>query len=295
MALARSAKYVIELRGGEAKGTINENSPLDVISIIGPNQFGEQSLLEEIGLDRARPFAGRRILTEEVGKKHKYIPDRKRLYSMTEEQYLIVAPVVFGLLQLIVDTRVTQWPTGPFYEIDCRYCRYSQAARKTNEWSRMRQWPRGLRFSVHRESFFAKDVYWAELNLNEIINNFLSGLARFIDMRLARYRTEWKERTEFANLKGVREVAGNIERNSLPPYLNSRLLMYHNNQFATYLAEMFDWNGKSAEEELAESALPDPEFRLGNIQLRVTSGLERRNKGKKLNHYITFEVHASIK
>jgi len=250
-------------------------------------------LLEEIGLVRARPFAGRRISTDEEGKKHKFIPCRKRLFSLTEEQYSIVAPIVFDLLQFFVNTGVSKWQNGSSYAMYCCHTYFSRKGKKIFKCGRIKQWPRGLRFSVHRESFFARDVYWAELNLNEIIQNYLSGLAKFIDLRLSQYKRGWKGRTKFADLKGVREITENIEENSLLPYLNRRLLKYQKNHFAIHLAEMFGWNGESAEEKLSASALPDPQSRLGNIQLRVTSGLERRNKGGKLNDYITFEVHSS--
>jgi hypothetical protein len=297
LALARGAKFVIELKEGKAKGVINENSPLEVIAIIGSNQFGEQVLLEEIGMGRALPFASRDIPSKEPDRKRRYICARKRLFSMTEEQYLIVAPIVFGLLQLFVDTRTSKWQNGSSFPMYCRRSYFSKIDKVIYRGWRLKFWPRGLRFSVHRESFFARDVYWAELNLNQIIQNYLSGLAKFVGLRLSQYQREWKGRKEFSDLKGAREIDQILKEKSLPSYLLRRFLAYlpkgRNNPFLSHLANMIGWNGESKEERLAEKALPNHQFRLGNIQLRVTSGLERSKKGKKPNQYITFEVHSS--
>lgn len=268
----------------------NTNAILGIIGILGPGvargYHFSRAVLAEIGLGPTRPYHKGKVpeLLQKDGVP-RAITYRHREFKLTANQYLAVAPIVFEMLQQFADKRVAGWKGGPYFKLPGRKYHYNRVQEALQRFDGMFEAIRGAYFSVPIESLFARDVFWAEQNLNLAVKK----LARLINMRLGHRLGRWRGRKAFLDLKRTGEIKEILSKSLLPKYLLiaslSHLPAGEANPFVPHLRQILEWQGDTtAEGKFAFGALPNRESRLKGIQLWVTAGLE-----KELD-YITFEV-----
>ncbi len=306
----REAKIVINI----SSLNIQENSRpgLGIIAVIGPGEFQgrhfEETVLCEIGLGQSRPYHEARKPEEKT-----FIQYRRKWFSLSEEQYLIIAPQIFRLLQELTDKRVNNWKCGPKSENPFRirvprnfWYRHGKTLFQNSSWKPAL---RGARFAVSlADKWLFNDIFWAELNINFCLKRHLIGFARFIDLYLSVYKKNLRKNDlsrRFLKLKKVQEINTIIHSSSLSksPYLLIELLGHlpgrENNRLWPYISsQLIPWDGRETRERIiASRVLPDPELRLGKIQLRIETGLDGRNKYQRMpkkRDHIVFEVYPKL-
>lgn len=272
-----------------------EKVRLGLIGIIGPPEGFEdvfdEALLCEIGVGRTRPYTEARGLKRVINELN--IPARGKYFSLSKQQYQLIAPLVFELIEEMAYERVSRWKKGPFSEdpfwLPSSWHFWSKRGKKFHNRASWAIAVKGSRFSIAlKDIFFVKDVYWAELNLNEnlkgkflVKRGHINGLVNFIDKRLNDFRSErkYKGKKPFRELEGVKQVERILRESSLSRHLLievvRRLRDEKKNIFSEYIADMIGWDGLESEEnKLVKSVLLEPESRLNDIQLRVTTGLD---------------------
>lgn len=301
----KEARFIFEISPDETRIEIRENpsSRLNVMAIIGPSQgLGrnwEKVLLAEIGISRSRPYHEARGL--DVKSDLPSIPRRRKWFSMSLSQYRLVAPIVFKKIEGLAYQRISLWEKGPLssnvFMVRAQWHRWIRSQKALITKNGYIEAIKGVRFTVSlKDEYFVRDICWAESNLNKHLKNYLKGLVNFIDLRLNWYKFSYKGRMPIQRLKGIREVR---ERLRQPFLLRNRHLLIEvvrrlkqekRNHFWYQVAEMIVWDGKESEESrlasLASSCLdlPRPRSRLGSIQLRITTGIDKKKD------YIVFEV-----
>lgn len=295
------ARIVLRILDDESVEIIrNDQYSLNVIAIIGQDWDGEV-LFGEIGLYRTKPFQasqiGRTGRKQGKAQKRTCCPSRSRVADLPEDQYRLVAPIVFRLLQEFVDERISGWkrgPDNPIY-IWSPHHHFSRINKKIYFSWRPVFWPRGLRFSVRKDSFFAKDACWAELYTNNIVRKYLEGLASFISLCLSDVQKKWRGKKKFKDLEAVKKIIWVLGSKSLPRHLLIEMLMcylpmwiWKGSLIWTELSEIIGWKENDADElRIASEALPpDPRERLGDMQIRIINNKLSENSKR----YIFFEV-----
>ena len=288
----------------------NPNPRLNVIAVVGPSWGFERGwskvLLAEIGISRSRPYHEAQGLNRTPEQSN--IPHRNKWFSLTPQQYQLIAPLIFRRLEGITEKRVALWKTGLFsdnkFVIPTTWNYWLRRSKRFIQRDSLIIPPRGTRFTVHlKDELFVRDIYWAELNLNEQLRRYIIGMARLIDLRLSWYAHR-KSQRPFHNLKGANEVRERLKNSFLlrHPHLSKEIVRRlkdgeyrpkgrkEKSPYWQVVAEMIDWNGEPIpERKLAYLAschpiLFHPGTRLGEIQVLVTTSLE-----KKKDH-IVFEV-----
>jgi len=294
------AAAIISFLDGKAKINWNTNSSLAVIAIVGRGSaFGSyfpEAVLDEIGMHGGRPFHQAKVpfFLRQPGISPN-IAYRSNIFRLAADQYEAIAPLVFELLQELTDRWVgrRQYGLSNPYRITRKFPyrlkngMIGQRVRKIEVFE-------GCRFAVSANSYFAHDVYWAELNTNLYLRHFLEGLGEYIDSRLSEARARWKGEKDFLDLAIVKRTMRYVRNKKLLPHVFAELLEYlpggRKNRFRQDVAHLLGVNGEQiAERKMSCSGLPDPQSRLGNIQIEVVGGLDRN-----LDH-IAFEVFPSVK
>jgi hypothetical protein len=280
------AAVVVAIEGEEVKVTYNPRPALGIIAIIGPGQARDyhfsEAVLDEISIGESRPYHQAKLpLKMRRDGESPNITYRRRDFSLTSEQYLLVAPTVFRILQELADQRVGSRECGPWnsYQVHSPVSHYSRKGRRLSEWVGKRSVLGASGFAVSVDSLFLPDIYQAELNFNIFLRRFLDGLAKFTDLCLEHRRKDWRGKKNFWDLKKVSKVMNIIKRKKLPLYLLVELMGYlpggQKNKFWQDLGNFFGWGGdQTPEREISCLALPDPKSRVGDVQIRVTTGLE---------------------
>jgi len=285
----------------------NENPRLGVLAIIGPAQgFGKEfdkALLAEIGIGSSRPYHKARGINRQINESD--LPQRRKWFNLSEEQYNLIAPFVFNFILEKFRQRVDGWKLGPYFDIPTPVNIWWRAQKRLKSFTRWKAMPVGTAFSISKkDKLLLRDIYWAELNLNERLSYALGGLARFINLMLSRLKNvRFKGGKPFEKLGIAHDIEDNIYK--IPqPYLREEVLKHlpghKDNYFFSELQKLFGLSGEESEEQyLAKEAenLPSPEKRLGKIQLRVTTGLDgicQKKKSKRDRDHIVFEVFPPI-
>jgi len=298
VALVKSkAMAVIQVSDeGEIKVNWNKNPVLGVIAIIGSGKTGDcyfsEAILDEIGIGQSRPFHQSRIpfFCQKQGKSAN-IAKRYSGFCLSFEQYLKVAPVIFGLLQQITDLQVSRREcnmANPYCIYGSRG-HYSRKGKKFLIFGKYIELLSGCRFAVSLSSQFLPDIFSAELNFNSRLREFLRGMANFIDLRLSLLKKSWRGYREFSRLKAVQQVVNLIQRKNLPFYLLAEILSLlpggDKNKFFSHLAFLFCWDGEvTNERKISLLSSPFLQERINGLQLRIITGL-----GTNRDH-IVFEV-----
>lgn len=302
--IKENARIIFRLSADERSFEIveNKNPRLNVIVVIGPYKKWKELLLCEIGISRTRPYNEARGLKRELSQSN--IPLRKSCLSLSPQQYQLIAPVIFKKIEKIAYQRVISWEKGPYshdpFWVPIRKSYWKRSNKKFQEQDRFIRAKKGARFTVSlKEEFLVNDIYWAELNLNEVLTGglfrkgYLNRFVNLIDLRLNWYRSpvHYKGRKLFRTLKGAEQVEGMLQTSSLSQSRHllvevvRRLRDEKKNIFWEHVADMIGWDGLETEEsKLAKTALPEPKSRLGSIQIRITTGLDAKKD------YIVFEV-----
>ena len=96
----------------------NNQGKLSVIGIIGPGTshngyYLQESLLDEIGIGCSRSFHKGKVPERfQSPGEPKSITFRYRGFTLSQKQYLAVAPVVFKIIQQLADERIAGWRSG---------------------------------------------------------------------------------------------------------------------------------------------------------------------------------------
>jgi len=243
-----------------------------LLAVIGPANGYHRAVLLEIGIGPSRPYHDGRLPSG------KWIQRRRKLFSVSTEQYLAVAPYIFAFLRDETLRRIAGWKCGlqnPFL-IPVKRVWWSHHRKKLFEYTTFEPQPRGARFAVSKkDGVLLSDIFWAE---QQCVQKKLEGLARFIDKRLKRYRLNGGCRN-FLKSKGVGDVKNAMHSGYLSRHLLVSMLDFlpnkRRNIFFAEIAALIGWNGrKTKEQELIESILPEPAARVNGLQLRVITGLE---------------------
>jgi len=296
--IQKEARFVIIIENNQAIIRENSHGKISVIGIIGEGTLEgmcyPMALLCEIGLRRGKPY--QRISSKKRDSKGKLILRRRTWFSMTWEQYRVVAPCVFKILQHLADTTSAQWATGnrknPYMIYgDCER-RIEKAIRCVNP----------VRFSVlPKDTFVVRDVYWAETHLNKAMLRGCEGLKVFISRCIYPWMNKGKKphRKNFFSLKWPSITRDKVRASKLPTYLVlwvvNKYFSHHPSPqwkkfphpFCEEILSMVKWDGKTFPLEW-EFITPrdgdDPAKRLGDIQVRV---IQRPNGYK----YFVFGVY----
>lgn len=300
----KEARFVLIISPDERTVLVseNDNPRLDVFAIIGPsqgfNRHWDEVLLTEIGISRTRPYNEVRGLVRQLEQSN--IHQRRKWFSLSQQQYLLVAPVIFKMMNVRAEKIISFWKTGSpenEFRIRTRSSWWSNHRKKLSFKSLYYAVPRGIRFNVSlKDEFFVRDVFWAGLNLNKRIKNQINGLAGFISKRLNWYNKEgnYCGKRDVVDLIGYQQVKECIQGCYLNrfPHLMVELAkkLKQDSRIASFfprLADIFQWHGEETEESrLASSASQIPSLveRLGEIQILVTADLSKKRD------FITFEV-----
>ncbi len=285
----------------------NKSPRLGVLAVVGPGKgFGrrfEKVLLLEMGVSRGRPYHPAKGLKRQLGQPE--INKRRKWFSLSPEQYQLVAPFLFAKLQELTNQRESTWKTSafsgdPFILPTPRYY-WSRHQKTLFETVSYQPQPKGVRFSASREDeVLLRDIYWAEKHLNSYLRGKLIGLAKFIDLLLSYYQGNNWQGERFLKLQKVQWIQNVLRERKLPAYLIKEMMdlkdkrglpLIKDSRFGE-IAKKFGvevYQEKTEEQRLAEKALPNPSQRLSEIQLRVTTGLEADKD------YVVFEIFPSHK
>ncbi|GEM_PF-1930940 len=300
------AAFIISLTPEGPMFFVNPDPRLNVLAVIGPGigtplkRFFERALLLEVGLGVSRPYHESNIRRKAKKGGPKSIPERRKWFHLTVEQYTQVAPIIFSCLQEITNQKVANWKCNhehPFFIPTSRHY-FSRRQKTLFTEDGYKPWPRGTRFAVSLEDrFLLSDIYWAEKH-NPDLRRRLKGLAKFIDLRLnfsGAKKTKSRPRKEFRELKRFVQIAGMLEKRNLParhivdlldflPLKNghSRSLYYYE------ISHLLGYTGEELrEEKFVHQALTNPRHRLSGVDLRITTGLSRRD-------HIVFEIFTNL-
>lgn len=285
---------------GVATEKLNDQWRLGVIAVVGPAYaFGEyfpEAVLCEIGLGKSRPYhEAKKPFSSLLPDEPKNIPQRKKWFRLSEEQYLAVISFLFQRLRKITDAKC--WarkcnPDNPFFVTMPRNY-YSHRKKILHESEPRRPAASGIRFSVSKKDrFLRSDINHAYFT-GKKLKQQLGGLARFIDKRLKSYRVSGHKK-QFYELKGAIQIKGMIEarKESLPSHLISEMLHFHlpkgkKNVYFYHLCNLFGLDGEEAKHRnIMNESLPDAKRRLDGIDLRIV------RKNPKDDH-IVFELFPS--
>lgn len=285
------------------------------------NRFFPSAVLLEIGLGRGRPYHK----TKNYQKLNSTgnptaILKRRKWFHLTEQQYIQAAPWIFSALQDLTNEKVARWEcnhNNP-YRIASERQHFVRRSKAFISKIIYLDALRGARFSVSLEDrFLLSDVYWAEKQ-NKDVRLYLESLAKKIDLRLnfnnyARKPSQ-KPRKELSTTERFKQIAAiiNEERKKrgsvkdrkdktkvrdekLPSRYIVDLLDYlprrdgeSRSKYYYAIAEALGYTGEELrEEKFVRQVLPDPQERLNDIQLRITTGLSNRD-------HIVFEVVSNL-
>jgi hypothetical protein len=269
------AKFVFRIREGGVSIKENPTGKLLVAAVIGPAEITvapeippqKQAVLLEVGIGRGRPY-------KEGNHDDRWTNLRRKWFFLTEEQYRLVAPEIFRLLQRLTNERVANWQF-PNWEIPVPRRWWAQRGREFSESITFRFFPRGARFSVaEADKWLISDIYRAELVHNKALRGQLSGLSGFIDKALRLYPKNGMPLNSFIRLKGGRAVYTTLTRSSFLRHHKAEALLRlpagRQHRFFYHLADIIGWDGdKTPERKKSDSALTDVIGRIGGMQLKV--------------------------
>jgi hypothetical protein len=291
------ALAVIKIKpGGGVAARINLHGRLGVLAVVGPtddedgNHYPE-ALLLEVALCKTRPYVPtlglRRTHWSTLRRrrvKRRKIHRRRPYFSLTEEQYRLVSPLIFRTIQELVDRRLATWLGGNFYGYYTIALRRStENARKRNNGSsfvRYRSIPCGLliRIPSQFKKLFLADLHWIELH-NGTVQNLIQNFAFWMRQRVREYEDGFRVKN-FRKLVGFRSLKRLLESRTLPFRFKvealDKLPGGKRYPLRREIAELLDWpdNGDTPHWRVLASQAIQPRVRLQRICARIkkTSG-----------------------
>ena len=279
----------------------NQNPRLNVIAVLGSaDGFGkhwDKVILIEIGISRTRPYNEVKGLKRISGQSN--LHSRRKWFCLSPSQYQLVAPTIFRTMNVMTLRKVLSWKSGGpsnRYLIPSERHWWLRSQKKLIKNPSMTEALTGARFHISlKDELFVRDVYWAELNLNQRLGKIIRGLARFISLRLNWYQCgRYKGRKKFEDLLGVKQAEERLDATYLKkfPHLLCEVAQQIKNDrrnlgFWQFIAERVGWNGRDTKERELASLAPQLlglRERLGGIQILVTTSLDKKKE------FVTFEV-----
>lgn len=303
----------IEITPAGVEEHVNPDPGLRVIGVIGQGASGhknlcgqkfEKAVLMEIGISRGRPYGATVTPIDSFDPEMPKTLARRRgeYFSITEEQYIQAAPYLWEHIQRIADERISRWKRGPKYPIKLPTQRTFMHAltHKIRQYLFLwRPQPKGARFSVSKhDTYLIQDIFFAELSCNPQFRRAVTGLAKFIHQVFSRLRYGASDKNLYALVENIKErgIPTRIIYEARSFALNNlRIIPGYDAEEAIPLWKIFfEKLGLPdleicPERALADGALPGAHERLGNVRLRVSTGIDA-NK-----NYVVFEVYSSAK
>jgi len=262
---------------------------LSVIAVIGPGKFQgksfDEALLCEVGICRGRPYAA-----AFVGGRH--LPRRRKWFSLSDEQYMAVAPTVFQAIESLMRERVACWkagtPDNPMMVSALVSC-YDRRERKNILRNVFVPVVNGARFSfAYADRRLLADVLWAEWSVNKAAKSRICRLARWIGWHMSHYRSSRRtDGQKFWKLGRVSRIMQALARKELLPHEKIRLLeelseraKHGGKRFLSRFREKFGEPDRFFIEILNET-LPHAALRVGGAVIKTV-----RANGR----YLTAEV-----
>jgi hypothetical protein len=225
--------------------------------------------------------------------------DRRKWFSLSAEQYHLVAPIIFKKIDFLTQEKVSSWKSGSpskRFIVPCSWNWWFRRGGKTVTHDSFFEIPCGISFSVSlQDKLLLYDICWAELNSNISIRRLVEGMAKNISLRLSYYHSSkhYKGVRNFDELKGAKEVKTMLKNSYLwkCPHLLvevvTKIKKRKKCNFWQYVADLIKWDGNETEQrKMASMALPDRWSRLGSIQIHLTPNLNT----KRIRDYVVFEV-----
>lgn len=228
-AVVREAQHLLRLTSIGIEYRFNEFGKLPIIAIIGPGQCCQvnsdctvpEAVLCEIGLRHATPYA-----KSQFGRrrgclpflKPVYLQQRKKLFCLSESQYLEVAPQAFRLMQRLTNEQVgarrSGGPSDPFYRANTElYVRRACGEIRDQTWKK--PFVRGIRFHIDlRDELLVADLCRVALTYDQQGIHERVGLRKFIRRCLDGYSRRHSF-SRFSRLKYAAVAFEAIHRPSL--------------------------------------------------------------------------------
>lgn len=291
----QDAQYLVQIRDDCIRVKRNSSGRLPIIAVTGmavtPSGIVVQDAVKlEIGLGRSYPYqrVERQILPRNGRKRLEFlIPARTKWASLSSEEYGQVAPILFDRIQSLANIIAESWKEG----IDgAKYFFPLQTwiPPEKRHWQTQFGWiPKGVRFKASlKDTLLVSDIFWAELNQNKHLKEYLNWRVIKFGRRLIQYKNGY--RNSFLKLKKVQQVRYLMENLFIAKqmYLLVEIAEELHRQTGISRDDLYDLIGWDREEcwehVVAKQALPNPKSRIKDIQIRVI----RRNA-----RYIVFEVY----
>jgi hypothetical protein len=303
----KSAAFVMEISSEGRPILIRQNHQpgVRVFAIVGPPQNFipnvdgmvvsiardfEKVILAELGLGRARPYHEAMRIGRRHGESYE-VAGRHKWFVLNPEQYQNIAPGVFDMLRKIAFTKATNRKWG---EHSCFGRPYSYSFLRKN-WSgrkgkfisldsSFRDAEHGTRFSVSiKDEYFLRDIFWAEKYLNPAYDKRVITFSTLLNAVVNGCGGDIKL------IQEALAIPHGLLKHSLREVI-IRLREKKHNRYWKTIAKMIGWENpetETAEQRLIRSVLPNPRDRFGDINLRITRGLD---DGRD---YISFNVFPS--
>lgn len=303
----REAAIVLRLTPDGVTELWRPNARLNVLAVIGPTSaFGlefAEAVLCEVGLHESRPYhrAKKPRLARNTNEP-RAIPQRRKWFQLTTEQYQLAGLAIFRQLQLLTNRRVATWKRGldnPHYIKSSKSFFIKSQVKEFQ--ARIYQQPACRFSSALADEQLVSDLYWAELN-SPTTRNYLQGAARRIDVVLKRYRRDGYCRVpeQLIGFQRAEQTLKNLSR-WLPGYLVAEVINHlpqgERNRLYQEVKDLVErisgHNGAPTRERLmTQRVLPFPEARLQGSDLRVISMRKKRRKRDTPRDHIAFELYA---
>lgn len=274
-------------RHGNVHVTRRRKSRLTIIGVVGyttelDSTKPTKAVLAEIGLWRRWPYQP--VSNNGCGSK---IQPRKKLASLTQKQYECIAPYLFSEIKSWVEKRANnRIPSARLYWNAIDKIEYTNRYGETIRKQRRVSISRGYRITVPLEfTYLIADLCWAELRKNIEVMLYLSKFAQWVRFRIKKYENGYKR--DFKTLKGFKLLKRLLLNSILPWHLQVEALTYlpGGKAYPLYqeICELMHWDGSATRERtLAQHALPNPQSRLKNLQVRTK---------KMWNGSLAFEIY----
>lgn len=279
--LKKEARAVISIGAEDVSVVWNDPFRLNVIAIIGEGwidgMYCPEALLCEVGVSCVRPY-----VTAELPKGTRATNEANTIRArslhtrMSEKQYVLVAPMLFGAIQEMADAMIARRVQNP----DNLFTKWTAVPivakgrkRKIVSENRECKIETGARFSIHRsDEILVNDVHAAELFHNEDVQDCIRRAKKLIYRYLKKFK---------ANSNGMPKTAQEhfkedlLRISAFPRYLwmeaVRRLRIESKSCYALELESLFGCVDELTEERRrAMVALPHAKKRLRGMRLRLT-------------------------